>query len=606
MPIQPPDNVWDKLQRAMRAVDVNADPYGAHQLQIGGTVNILGGGSGGTAQADDSAFIPTSSSLTPAGAYVGGRQVASGHIGAPAMSASAILQVHVVAGGAGGGLANLTVKGTANNDLGVGFASGPAGGDGHWNLPVVMGSGHYPTVNLGAGVVVTGSVFVANLGGSVGAVGAGGTMGVVGAGGSLGAVNLGGSVTAFQGAAPWSVVGSVNVTPVASFTVNLGSGIVGSAAVTPAGDFTVWMANPAAGGGGFATVGVYGSVGVTGSVRVTPAGDFTVWLANAAAGSALGTVGVYGSVQVTGSVNVTPVASFTVNLASHIDTAGSALRVNVVAGGAGGGVAQMQVQGTSGAYAGVGYASGPGDPRSGPDGHFALPVLYASGFYATVNVGVMPALVGSVFATNLGGSVGVLGLGGSFPVVGSVNVTPVATFTVALDKVATVNLGLGTVNIGNGVVGSVNVTPVASFTVNLGSIPTVNVGLGTVNIGNVPQVTVGGVAVVDTRGSLVPTQWLISMGGSGYSAISVASAATSPKTKLYSIMLVSTGTVDVTFQSPSGTFLTGSLRILPGAGFAVQTQLANPVLIGGANATLFIHAAGSQNIGGWVTGWTEP
>lgn len=677
MPTPPPDNAFDRLHRALTPADPTNDPFGLHKINIAGTVQILGGGAGGTSTTDDSSFVPGSSSLTPAGGYVGGRSVASGHVVAPALSASGITQVEVVAGGAGGGNAQNQIQGTANNWVGVGVASGPAGAAGNWALPVVYASGVYATVNIGNAHGVFGSV---------------------------------------------SMVGSVGVTPLATFTValdkvatvNLGLGtvnignvpaVVGSVNVSAVGTFSVWIANAAA-GGGFATVGIFGSASILGTVNIGGS------IGAIGAGGSMGVVGAGGSMGVTqiagpwsmvGSVNVTPVASYTVNIASHIDTAGSAVRVNVVAGGAGGGVANVQVRGTANTNVYVGFASGaPGTDGAyalpvvyasgfypidlvgsavrvnvvaggagggvanlqmrgtantnvylgvasgapGTDGAYALPVVYASGLYPTVNLGA--GVVGSVNATNLGGSVGALGIGGSmgvtqigapwsfvgsvnavnlggsvgvvgaggslgvtqigapWSVIGSMGVTPLASFTVNPGSVFTVNLGLGTVNIGNGLVGSVGVTPLASFTVNLGSIPTVNIGLGTVNIGNVVTATLPAVSVVDTRGSLTATQWAINFGGSGYSAISVASLNPAVRTNLYSVMIVATATVDISFQSPSGTFLTGSLRILPGAGFAMQTQLANPMLIGATNATLFIHATGTQNIGGWVNGWIGP
>lgn len=335
---------------------LTTDIQGDYWLRVTGSVNA---GGGGTSMADNSAFTPGTSSVTPIGAYYGPRSIASGRIAAPALNASAVLQVDIISGAAGGGVANLTVRGTANTNLYVGFASGPAGIDGNWQVPVIYASGFYPTVNIGAGVVT---------------------------------VNLGSIAT-----------------------VNLGLG--------------------------------------------------------------------------------------------------------------------------------------------------------------TVNIGNVPGVVGSV------------------------GVTPLATFTVALDKVATVNLGLGTVNIGNGIVGSVGVTPLTTFTVALDKIPTVNLGLGTVNLGNI--------AKVDVSASLTATTWPISFGGSGYSAIAIASANPAVRHYISGIMILATGTIDFSIQSPSGTFLTGSLRILPGAGFVRDGGLKNPILIGATNATLYVQAAGTQNVGGWFTGWVE-
>lgn len=370
---------------------LTSDIQGDYWLRVTGSVNA---GGGGTSMADNSAFTPGTSSVTPIGAYYGPRSIASGRIAAPALNASAVLQVDIISGAAGGGVANLTMRGTANTDVYVGVASGPAGAWGNWNLPVVYASGFYPTVNIGAGVVT---------------------------------VNL----------------GSIP-------TVNLG----------------------------------------------------------------LGTVNLGNVPGIVGSVGVTPLATFTVALDK----------------------------------------------------------------VATVNLGL-----GTV---NIGNGI-----------VGSVGVTPLATFTVSLDKVATVNLGLGTVNIGNGIVGSVGVTPLATFTVAIDKIATVNLGLGTVNIGNIVK--------VDVSASLTATTWPIGWGGSGHSAIVVASSNPAVRAYISGITIIATGTIDFSIQSPINTFLTGSLRILPGAGFVRQGGIKNPILIGDSNATVYVHATGTQNVGGWFTGWVE-
>lgn len=366
------DNAWDQLKRALRQIDpLNTD--GAWQLITSGTVNIVGGGSGGTSSVDNNPFTPGGTSITPVGGYQGGRQIASGNAGAFAISPSGLLLVDVRAGGAGGGQANLTVRGTANSDIQVGYASGAG--------PNVPGGAYVPilgTVNLGAGAAPFASVAVYG-----------------------------------SPANPIYNVGSVNVV------------------------------NP---------VGIFGSVNVLGTVTL------------AAGAAPFASVAVYGS---------------------------------------------------------------PANP------------VY---------------------------------------VVGSVGVTPLATYTVALDKIPTVNLGLGTVNVGNnvGIFGSVNV---------LGS------------------VSIGGVAVVDTRASLVPTQWLISFGGSGASQVAAAAPA-NQRIWLSSFHLTSTGTLDLMWQSPSGVAVSGSMRILPGAGFGLAGVMPNgPVVFGSLNSPLFLNGTGTQNVGGVALGW---
>lgn len=142
-----PDNVWDQLRRALRQADpANSD--GAWELMTSGTVNIVGGGSGGTSSTDNNPFTPSSTSVTPVGGYQGGRQIASGNMGAFGISPSGLLLVDVRAGGAGGGQANLTVRGTANTDLAVGYASGAG--------PNVAGGAYVPvqgTLNIFSGAV---------------------------------------------------------------------------------------------------------------------------------------------------------------------------------------------------------------------------------------------------------------------------------------------------------------------------------------------------------------------------------------------------------------------------------------------------------------------
>jgi hypothetical protein len=466
-----PDNLGDRLFRALRAVDPTA-PAGPHQMVVSGTVNIGGGavgGAGGTSMVDNNTFTPGGTSITPAGGYVGGRQVASGNAGAFAMSASAILQVHVVAGGAGGGVANLTVQGTAGNDVNVGFASGAAGAAGNWALPVVYASGVYATVNVaGIATVNLGNIPTVNLG--LGTINVGNVHGVVGSqfvigrGGSMGVVNLGGSV-----------------------------------GVMPIGDFTVWNANPGA-GGGFASVAVYGSPGmpvyVIGTMNVT----------NLAAGNGFASVAVYGSPGMP-VYNVGTV---------HISNAGD------IGGGTG----------------------------------FASVAVYGSPAMPVYNIGT----VHIVNAPN----VGVIGIPGSVHILGSIN--PVGVFAPG---------------------GSVQV-------------------IGSVHVANSITASIPNVVVTDTRGSLTPTQWPFSFGGSGYFAIANAPGANN-RIEIYAVHLSTAATVRtmVSFQSPSGTYLTGSLPIPPGGGFNVANPVNSPVWLGGTNGTIYISASGTENMAGWLSGYVR-
>lgn len=540
MPTQP-DTVFDRILRAMRPVDATA-PYG------GWALNVTGGGSGGTSMIDNSAFTPGATSITPIGGYYGGRSIASGNAAIPALSGSAILQVDVVAGGAGGGAAQNQMQGTAGNWVNVGVASGAAGAAGNWALPVVQASGQVFTVNIGAGgggfasAAVYGSPAnpVYNIG-SVNVVNA------VDVKAPAGSMNVIGSVGATQLGAPWSMVGSAGVTPLATFTVSLDK------------------------------------------IPTVNLGSGTVNVGN-----------VINAVS-----NGSMMGIMTVNLASHIDTSNSAVRVNVVTGGAGGGNADLQVRGTGNSAYHVGYASNNLGAWPNYDGGAWLPIMFPSGFYPTVNIGAgggggtgfasvavygSPAnpvyVIGSVNAVGGGGSVGAVNLGGSVGALGiggSMGVTQIgAPWTVT---------------------GSVGVTPLATFTVNLAT------ALDKTN----DSITVyqGAAASLknqsDTSAGITATQWPFSFGGSGYFAIATPSANPTVNAKFFAVHVSTAASVRlfISFQSPSGTFLTGSIPIPPGAGFNLATVIKNPIWTAGGNATVFIHASGTENIAGWLTGYVE-
>lgn len=665
----------DRLQRALNPLPGLAVD-GAHQLSVTGTVNIIGGGSGGTSMVDNNPFTPGSTSITPMGGYHGGRTVASGNAAAVQIDGSGNLQVNVVAGGAGGGIANISVRGTGNSDIHVGFASGAnlqqdggaalpitgtvaVGGiagsvfvtQGTLPMPVVGSMGVTPLASF---TVNMGSVATVNLG--LGTVNIGNNPTVVVGSISAGSMN----VLAGQAGAPWSMTGSVNafsqITVQGTNNAAVHVGFASGAGVFADGGAALPITgtvNMVGGGGGFATAAVYGSpafpVYAIGSVNV------------------VNNVGIFGSVSATGSVNVagsllagvlTGVGSLPVTVASfmYADSTNSAIRVNVVTGGAGGGVANLTVVGTANTQLHVGQASTnvnvawPQMPNV--DGAAWLPVAFASGFFPTVNIAGIgadttnSALRVNVVAGGAGGGVANLTVVGTAntafhigqastnvnvawpqmpnvdgaawlpvafasgyfptvnngPIVGSVNVTgslnPVGIFgsvnvlgTTTMGAIATVNLGLGTVNIGNGIIGSVNIT---------GSLNPVGV-LGSVSV--LGSVNLGGVGKVDVRGSMVPTTWPISFGGSGYSALVVASANPAVAPYITGVWFIATGTLDISFQSPSGTFLTGSMRILPGAGIGGPGAPMWPTLIGATNATFYIQATGTQNIGGIMTGY---
>lgn len=136
------------------------------------------------------------------------------------------------------------------------------------------------------------------------------------------------------------------------------------------------------------------------------------------------------------------------------------------------------------------------------------------------------------------------------------------------------NSGFATV----GVYGSVSVLG----TVNLGSIPTINLGLGTVNVGNVVTVTLG----------KVPTMFAIKATAGGVTLIASGLYPLS----VYGIKLITDATVDVYLQSASGNAIEGTMRLLPGAGFAENNQIGSPLYY--APSGLFIALSVSANVGG--------
>lgn len=488
MPVSP-NNAFDRLYRAMRPLDPS-NQDGGWQLVIAGSVNLAGGGgAGGTSMVDNNPFTPGGTSITPAGGYFGGRQVASGNAAAPALSASAILQVHVVAGGAGGGLSQLQIVGSDNSSfVNVGY---PSGGSPTYNsIPVQV-------MNAAA------------IGG--------------GAGGGFASVAVYGSP-----AMPVYAVGSVNVVNVIQVTaVGASMNFVGS--VNPHGIFA-------------------------------PAGS----------------VNVYGSV----------------NIAGPIDAANSAVRVNVVTGGAGGGNANLTVRGSGNADIHVGYASG---AAFNQDGGAYVPIL------GTVNLGAGAAPFASVAVY---GSPGM-----PVYVIGSVNVVNQAAnsgfASVAVyGSPAMPVYVVGSVNVVNGLTGSVAATNLG------GSVGVTQIGapwsfVGSVGVTPLAAFSLGGVAQVDPRGSLVPTQWIISVGGSGQFAIA-GSAPANQRNYFTGYRFISTGTVDVQFESPSGVAVSGSLRILPGAGIVDSGGGNWPVLVGSQQSAIYMRFTGTQNVGGWANGYIAP
>jgi hypothetical protein len=248
-------------------------------------------------------------------------------------------------------------------------------------------------------------------------------------------------------------------------------------------------------------------------------------------------------------------------------------------------------------------------------GQIGSPWGVAGSLFATVNVVNFPASAAFATAAVYGspafpvyavGSVNVVNAVGIF---GSVNVLGTVSAFVGTLPLPVANVGgsilvSGTLSIGNnsGIFGTVGVYGSVSI---LGS---VNLGAGAIvgifgSTSGVASVNLGGVGVVDTRGSMVATQWILSFGGSGQTVVA-GSAPAAMRNWFSSFHMIATGTVDIQWQSPSGTAISGSMRLLPGAGFAQAGGLLNaPVVIGATQAPIFMIATGTQNVGGIVTGW---
>lgn len=627
----------DKLARALNPLPGLAVD-GAHAISTTGTVNIVGAGSGGTSSTDEAAFTTGATGLTPAGAWTGtfGADVAAsvgqGKTAVPKMSGQRILysalatpsggdvmdnantavRVNVVAGGAGGGVANITVVGTNNTQLHVGQASWNNPGvnwpqmpnqDGAAWLPIAFASGYFPTINTVGG-------------------GGLGSVGIYGSALISGTVNTVGSTFAgvIAGAGSVNVIGSVNVS---------GSlGIWGSVSVTGSVNVS-------------GSLGIWGSVGVTGSVNVTQGtlplpttvasfmySDSTnsAVRVNVVAGGAGGGVA---NMTVVGTANTAfhvgqasynnpginwpqmpnidgaawlPTAfasgffpSVWVGGLQYGDSTNSAVRVNVVAGGAGGGVANITVVGTSNVAYHVGQASWNNPGVNWPnmanfDGAAWLPVAFASGYFPTVNNG---PIVGSV---NVSGS---LGVWGSMTIVGSVNVSGSLGVWGSMAVLGTVNTvgstfagviaGAGSVN----VIGSVNVSG------SLGIWGSVNALASLAGVG-VPQ-SQG--LPVDPRNNIVATQWIISGNASGQFNV-CPTTNSGLRAIVTSFHLTADATTAFQWCSPSGTAISGSMVLLPGAGFAMAGMFPNgPSLVGAQQAVINIRALNGSNVGGVAIGY---
>ena len=116
------------------------------------------------------------------------------------------------------------------------------------------------------------------------------------------------------------------------------------------------------------------------------------------------------------------------------------------------------------------------------------------------------------------------------------------------------------------------------------------VGQATVNINGIPTVNMG-------LWGKVPTMFLIKATSAG---VTLLASGLFPF-NVYGVKLITDATVDVYFQSASGNAIEGTMRLLPGAGFAENTQIGHPLYI--APSGLFIALSGAANVGGIVRGY---
>lgn len=321
--------------------------------------------------------------------------------------------------------------------------------------------------------------------------------------------------------------------------------------------------------------------------QVDPANPDGLWqmvtsgTVNIVGGGSGGTAMVDNNPFTPGGTSITPAGGYVGGRSIGSGNAGAiglspsgAVLVHVIAGGAGGGLAQLQVVGTDNSnFANVGWPSG-GSPTFN-----SVPVIVmnqsAGGGAAFASVAVYGSPAMPVYVVGSVNVVNAHGIFGSVSVLGSVNIGGAVGIFGSTSGVASVNLAPGGIV---GIFGSVSV-------------------LGSVNV--------GGVAVVDTRGSLVPTQWIISGAASGQFVVA-GSAPANQRVKVSSYHLIATGTVDMQWMSPSGVAVTGSMRLLPGAGFGLAGQFPNgPVLMGSQQSALYILSAGTQNIGGVAIGTVD-
>lgn len=212
----------------------------------------------------------------------------------------------------------------------------------------------------------------------------------------------------------------------------------------------------------------------------------------------------------------------------------------------------------------------PSDPNQ-LDGDWNLRTVGGSGGTSTTDNSAFTPGSGSI--TPIGGYYGGRSVGSGHVAAAAINGSGV----LQVDIISGAGNGFATVGVYGSVlvVGSVNVTPVATFTVHLDSIPTVNLGFN----------------------GKSPTMFMIKATAGGVTLI----ASGLYPFNVYGIKLIADATVDVYLQSPSGNAIEGTMRLLPGAGFAENAQIGSPLY--NAPSGLFIALSTTANIGGIVRGY---
>lgn len=314
-----------------------------------------------------------------------------------------------------------------------------------------------------------------------------------------------------------------------------------------------------------------GTVSVSNAVAVWPNSAGTVVLSNVTGGGTL--LGAAGTVAV--QKMLTPAGD------SMIDDTNDAVRVNVVAGGAGGGEVTQGtdpwiIAGTVTSSVSVGDVAITGG---------TLDLVKAGTVAAWVNTAGTVSVSNTVPVwTNNGGTVVVSNVTGGGTLLGAAGTVNVA------NTVATWNSNGGTVTLGGVSTGdALEVWPNSAGTVSVSS----GVVAAWVN-------TAGTVASVATYEGKTRGGTIINLSASG----TVVSAVASNYLKVYSEHFTSTGTIVVTVRNGlNGSTIVGPRTFVPGGGVARQAPVTSPLFITAAGSPIHYELSGSGTIGGdiaWI------